>query len=1362
MRDLTAVPDLPRRGSPPPRRTARRARSRTVGASITALAIAATSLVPLATTATAAEPGWVESPSQYVDPFVGTTNAGNTHPGAVAPFGMLAWGPDQSFYNGPTSGADAGKGTLRTASPSGYEYGRDTIRGFGLTHVSGAGCTGLSGDVPFFPVADELDVSPTAADAARRPYESGFSHDDESAAPGRYDVALDSGVDVSLAATTRAGSGEFTYPAGAPATMLVRTSDSLVGSSDADVTIDPETRTITGSVTSGNFCGPFTGDQILQHSYYTVHFVAQFDSDFAAWGTWEDDALEPGATDAQGGTGYTGGLDANGNAANGYPPAGKGSGAYVTFADGAGAGTQVGVRVGISYVSAENAAQNLATEIPDGTTHDEVALGTSDAWDAELSRASVAGGTDDERTTFYSALYHALLHPNVTSDVKGEYTGFDLATHEVPDGQDAQYATFSGWDVYRSQIQLLTLLDPDRGSDVAASLLAQANQNDGVWDRWTHNSGAVHVMAGDPSAIAVAAIRAFGGTDFPVEEAYDSLAQAARVPTDLDLSRRGWNVAVEGQRPSLDQFLEHGYYPEGCNAWGCANETLEMAAADHALATLASALGKDDDAAEFSARSQSWQNQFNPDATADGGYFQGRAADGTWTGGFDPASSNGFVEGTAAQYVWMVQHNPAGLFDAMGGRDAAVARLDGFFRDSSGAWRLTGSWDDNVHANMDNEPSIATPWLYNYAGVPSKTQETVRRTIEQLWLSSPDGVPNGPDGIPGNDDLGEMSSWLVFAAMGLYPQDPSQADLTVAAPLFPKVEVRRADGVTLSIDAPDAALGTPYITGMRVDGEATSRTFLPADAITHDTHVEYDLSATPDLTWGTGADDAPPSSRDGEQPYLASLSTARTQATPGGPTQAVTLTVHRFASSATEPVRYTVEAPDGLEPVTASGTVPVDEDGTGQVEITLRADRSLALGSYPVTVHLTSGDDVLADQSLQVDVVEQVSTLVSTGFEPGQPQAPANERLENTGFGDYCCSIGGVETKVQGGDARTGGQAVIYSARATQADAHASDVLLDVDTPVSGGETLRYWLRPQEDGGPFGDYVQDASRFAAVDLLFTDGTRLSDTGVQASNGAPLDALAQGGVLETDTWNEVAVVLPDEVGGRTVDKVLLTLSTGDVFATPGQQDGYLRGWVDDLSLTAPVPALEVTPATGVSVVPGDDGPVTLAHVTGGAGDSADDYTATMEWGDGSAPETVALAPGEDGYDVVTGHAYDASGSYAATVTVADADDVRVSSVVVVEVGESGVAVDVTASARCLAGTAFVAVRATNHDGDLVDVTLGTPYGSRVVSDVADGKNAYQSFSSRSTEIPAGTASVTVTASDGRQEVLTVAYDALSCG
>ncbi|WP_051266270.1 GH92 family glycosyl hydrolase [Nakamurella lactea] len=1235
--------------------------------SLPAQAAAATPAVLVAAGSTTATAAPVTDPASDVDPLVGTANAGNTFPGAVAPFGMLSFSPGQSRYYGPTSGANAGKGTVRWASPSGYQYGTDFITGFSLTHLSGAGCNGAGGDVPIMPITQDVTGSPTLpAGGISTAYSSTFSHDQEQASPGSYRVTLDSGVTASLAATARTGSARFAFPADKPAGLLIRGSDSIAGSSDAAVTIDPAARTVSGSVTSGNFCGPYTGDGILQHSYYTLHYTIAFDAPFAAVGTWKDGTVSSGSTSARGGTGYTGGLNPDGGTANGYAPAGKGSGGYLMFAP----GSTVNARVGISYVSDANATANLQAENPAGRTLEQVTAATKRDWNAELGRITVGGGTDNERSTFYTALYHALLHPNLVSDVNRQYPGFDGRAHLLPADQQAQYTTFSGWDVYRSQVQLLTLLDPRRGSDIAASLLNQADQNGGVWDRWTHVTGGTHVMVGDPSAAALAGILAFGGTDFPIRRAFDSLATAARVPTQQDYSSAGWNVAVIGQRPSLDQFLSHDFYPEGCNAWGCPNETLEMAAADYGLATIAKYLKDKKSYTEFVTRSQSWQNQFNPDATDGGGYIQSRMASGSWVSGFDPGSSSGFVEGTGAQYTWMVQHNPAGLIDAMGGNDAVNARLDSFFKDADGNWVLIGPWDGTTHANMDNEPSIGAAWLYNYAGTPWKTQETVRQTISQLWLDTKDGVPGGPDGIPGNDDLGEMSSWLVFAAMGLYPENPSSADLTMAAPLFPSITVTRSTGKRLQITAPAAALDAQYIDKLKVNGATSSKTYLSAAALRKNTTVDLTLTTTPNTARGTRPADASPSNRDGEKPYTASISSPATTAVPGGLSKEVTLDVVRLTSKAPKKVTYTVTAGDGLTPILPTSSITIGADGRASVPIVLRADKNTPLGSHTVTVHYAVGKTDLGSLTFTVLVAKPAKTLLSTSFEPGQPQPAGSVRLDSTGFGEYCCGIGGTESKAQGGDANTGTWATIYSARAVTAGNHADNVLLSggqTGQRVAAGDVFSYAVRPQATGGPFGDYVQNASQYVAVDLLFTDGTRLSDSGALASNGATLEPEQQGGALTPDTWTTVQVSIPAQAAGKTVDKVLLAFGTGDVVATAGHSDGYLRGWIDDVSITHPLPALTVTAPADAAAVRGQEFTGTLASFTGGNGAAAGDFTASIDWGDRSAASVGTIAAVDDGSYTVTGsHTYSKLGEFTATVSVTDTDGVTESAPLTVRV------------------------------------------------------------------------------------------------
>lgn len=365
---------------------------------------------------------------------------------------MLSWSPENTR-------GDA----TRTAAPGGYQYDATRVRGFSLTHMSGTGCAGGSGDIPFFPYAGEVTSSP-ASDTKDAVYASGFTHADERAEPGHYRVGLSSGVTADLTATARTGSGRFTFPADKPASLLIRTANSEVGSTDSTVRIDPGTRTVSGSVTSGNFCGYL--DPEGQRPYYTLYFTARFDRDFKTTGTWQDDRLSPGATEASGGTG--------GFAQGGRPVAGKGAGGYVEFAPGT---DPVNVKVGISYVSQEGAAANLAAENPPSRSFASVQRAAHRAWRERLRAIGVGGGTDTDRTTFYTALYHALLHPNVISDADRRYRGADDKVHTVGRGHEAQYGTFSGWDVYRSQVQLLTLLDPDTGSDIAQSLLELARQN---------------------------------------------------------------------------------------------------------------------------------------------------------------------------------------------------------------------------------------------------------------------------------------------------------------------------------------------------------------------------------------------------------------------------------------------------------------------------------------------------------------------------------------------------------------------------------------------------------------------------------------------------------------------------------------------------------------------------------------------------------------------------------------------------------------------------------------------------------------------------------------------------------------------
>ncbi|WP_405889550.1 GH92 family glycosyl hydrolase [Streptomyces sp. NBC_00133] len=900
----------------------------TMGLTVPALAApaAADTLVPL-----------VSDPTAYVNPLTGSRNGGNTVPGAVLPQGMLSWSPENTR-------GDA----TRTAAPGGYQYDAARIRGFSLTHMSGTGCAGGSGDIPFFPYAGEVTSSP-AADTKDAVYAADFSHADETAEPGHYKVALKSGVTADLTATTRTGSGRFTFPEDKAASLLIRSANSEVGSTDAQVTIDPQRRTVSGSVTSGNFCGYL--DPEGRRSYYTLHFTATFDRAFTSHGTWQDGELKPGATTADGGTGGFG--------TDGRPVAGKGSGGYVQFAPGK---NPIGVKVAVSYVDQKGAEANLVAENPPARSFDDVRRAAHDAWRRELSAIRIGGGSDSDRTTFYTALYHALFHPNVINDADGRYAGSDGKVHRVTGRQKAQYGTFSGWDVYRSQLQLLTLLKPRTGSDIAQSLYNLARQNGGLWDRWIHNAGGTHVMNGDPSPAALAGIHAFGGDGFDLEGALDSLVKAATVPTEKDLSPAGKPILSVGQRPSLDKYLALHYMTSVSNAWGGAAETLEISGADFALSQLATAAGRKQTAQTFAERAQWWQNSFNAAAHPSGGYIANRKADGSWVTGFTPATGNGFVEGSAAQYTWMVPHNAAGLFAAMGGKDKAVDRLDSFFHNADGSWAFSGSGGEK--SELDNEPSINVPYLYAYAGQPYKTQETVRAAMRKLWSTE-------PQGIPGNDDLGAMSSWYVFSAMGMYPQVPSRAELVLSSPLFPRIEIERGNR-DITVRAPGAAADAPYVQSLKVNGAASDRPWLPASVVARGGRLDYILGKEPNRSWGSATDAAPPSFRTGEQPYQIGVGPTTGTIAPGG-----SLTIKVAAvqvSSGTGPaVDFKVTAPTGLTASPASGAVGPD----GTAEIKLTAAEQTPEGFYDAEVAVTSDGGLSVKQPVTLTVAGPGSMLAA-------------------------------------------------------------------------------------------------------------------------------------------------------------------------------------------------------------------------------------------------------------------------------------------------------------------------------------------------------------------------------------------------
>jgi predicted alpha-1,2-mannosidase len=873
--------------------------------------------------------------AQYVNPFVGTKpggtdfgtggGAGNTFPGAVAPFGMVQWSPDTD-----------------RSQPGGYYYDDDKIRGFSLTHLSGAGCYGAQ-DLPFMPHSGEVTTSP-ATDPDH--YLDGFSHDDEKASPGYYDVKLASGTKVELAATQRSGAGRFTYPEGdKTASLLVNVSGSIGGANDAQATISEDHRTISGYVASGKFCGGI--------NRYRVYFSATFDRPFASVGTWHNDAVTPGDESVRGTSRAKVDMDtadkpdapADDTAAEAgervehksVSVSGPGSGAYVTFDTAK--GRSVGVKVGLSYVSVDGAAANTKAE-QGSAGFDDVAAHARAAWNERLNQIRVEGGTDAQRTTFYTALYHSLIQPNVFSDVDGQYIGFDGRTHKAAEGH-AQYANLSGWDIYRSEVQLLALLAPKEAGDIAQSMYNQAHQSDDVWDRWSVNNDFNGVMTGDPYHSILASMYAFGATGF---DAKDALASMVKGATTVQNSH-----ARYVERFGLDDYQKLGHLP------GDPSSTLEYTTADFGIAELAGRLGDTSTQAEFMSRAQYWQNLFN---TADDS-LEPRNRDGSFVTPYDPADSSWWMEGNGAQYQWMVPYDLAGLFRALGGDQAAVKRLDTYFT-------KLNAGPHEPYAFLGNEPSLNAPYAYAYAGAPYRTQDVVRRALNTLYGP-------GPDGLVGNDDLGTMSAWYVWGALGMYPQVPGRAELVLASPLFSEITIHRDSGQTITVNAPGASADTYYVQSLKVNGRASDHAWLPESVVADGGTLDYTLGTEANTSWGSAAADAPPSFRQGEQPYFTGVGPARVRVQPGDTSEKVTVTV-RSLRDEDSTLHWTAAPPEGLTVTPAEGDVTVPAaGGDGTATFTVKATEG-ASGFFAVPLTLTDASGAtVAKASLAVTVAQRAS-----------------------------------------------------------------------------------------------------------------------------------------------------------------------------------------------------------------------------------------------------------------------------------------------------------------------------------------------------------------------------------------------------
>lgn len=866
-----------------------------IGALAAAVLGGAAALVPT-TSAVAAEPALVDDPVQYVDTLNGTGTGGesvgsiNNFPGATVPFGMVQYSPDT------------------TSTYAGYHHDNDRSTGFSMTHAS-VGCNAF-GDIPMLPTTTPIGSDPWSASER-------IAHDDtEVGTAGYYTVRFpDTGVSAELTSTTRTGIGDFDYPDdGRPALLHIRSAGSLAGNSDASIAI-AEDGTVTGSATTGNFCG--------KGNTYTVYFAMRFSQPIQAFGTWEGQTVTPGARAADGNR----------------------SGGWVEFAS----GSDVEVQTALSYVSVDGAIANLDAET---SGFDAARAAATTQWKDALSRIAVAGTDAGDLETFYTSLYRSLLHPNTFDDADGRYIGFDGAIHSVEPGH-SQYANFSDWDTYRSLAPLQGMLFPAQASDMAQSLVNDAVQS-GSYPRWGLANSATGQMTGDSVVPLIANLHAFGADDFDLDTALQYMVKSATE------GGAGLNGYVE--RPGIASYLERGYAPQtqefrGDHRVVGASITLEWSIDDFAISQFAAALDDGATADAFADRAQYWQNLFNPTT----GYISPRSAAGAFPDGpgfVEPTSGfgqDGFDEGNAAQYLWLVPQDVSGLVTALGGRDAAAARLDGFVTKLNVGPNEPYLW-------AGNEPDFGVPWLYDYLGQPWKTQQLVDRIRTELFAPTPNGEP-------GNDDLGAQSSWYVWAALGLYPATPGTTVLAVNTPAFDQARISLGDGATIDISAPGASGpdGARYITGLSVDGAPTG-TSLPASIVTTGGSVDFTLSGTPDTTWGTEVSAAPPSWSDRGTPVTANASPSNLAVAPGA-SGALDVDVQAMRSGVTDFTASGTSVQPGITVGTAAGSV--DATGSGHAAISVDVDATVPDGFYPVDVTVSAAG------------VERVSTVIVDTSRPG-------------------------------------------------------------------------------------------------------------------------------------------------------------------------------------------------------------------------------------------------------------------------------------------------------------------------------------------------------------------------------------------
>jgi predicted alpha-1,2-mannosidase len=740
-----------------------------------------------------AKPGALQTKVQprefgrWVNPFIATGGfpwvCGHNFPGAMVPLGMVRLGPEtESFLL-----------HKRALNTSGYFYGDDRMLGFSHTRLNGTGATD-GGAVLVVP-----SIGPVVPQALRTGHCIRFSHSDEVASPGYYAVKLaEPGVLVELTATPRVGVHRYTFTKDKAPHLILDVTHALGNhrTSDGEVRVLPDAGEVEGAVRLfGTFASRYGG--------LKTYFVARYDQPLAAFATWQGDRLSLAQTNARGNQ----------------------VGVDLTFAP-TNRQHVVTLKVAISYVSIQNARANLEAEA-DIKDFDAVVARAQQIWEERLSLVKVQGGTDKQKTIFYTALYRAFEMPTLFNDACREYVGFDGKVHQT-DG--FQYFTdLSLWDTFRTVHPLYTLIAPKEQRDMLNSLVKMLEQ--GGWlPRWPSGRGYSNSMLGTPADIVIADSYLKGIRGFDVERAYQAMRQTALAPN--------WRGAAFSGRQGIQQYLKYKYCPSGPVRESVAR-TLEFGWADHAISLLAEALGHHADAELFLDHSRYYRNLWNP-ATQ---YFQPRDPEGRFVEPFKPllltyfdrkgTYTKDYVEGSALQWRWGAPYDAPGLIALFKSRDYFVDELNSFFARSDPAM---GAWSPGPYYWQGNQPDIHAAWLFNEAGRPDLTQKWVRWLLDHKY-------DDNYVGLDGNDDAGTISAWYLFGALGLYPV-PGSDKYELGAPLFERAELKLKDK-PLVIVAQNYAPNRCYAGKVWLNDQPLDRSWITHGEIAQGGTLRFSMAAEP-------------------------------------------------------------------------------------------------------------------------------------------------------------------------------------------------------------------------------------------------------------------------------------------------------------------------------------------------------------------------------------------------------------------------------------------------------------------------------------------------------------------------------------